>query len=206
MSGHQKIEPLVKLRNEKAVVDAASFAEEELQGHLDLKLLDSSKTGLAKLLIALIKSISFGQDRAVVSKSVYVLIEYLAQPTVQMDAQYSAEVIEREISRRENEREQIAIVQETLENERDEKRDRLEILGQSLEHSLHTDTGALQEEKDSLEKTLRDLDRSITSIIRAVSAYDREGLKLQAYLSALHRIEQGLPDEIVGKKLVISLK
>jgi hypothetical protein len=210
-----KLPEVTELRNEKEIVRAIQYVEEELRAHIQLSETDTSgKVLILQGLHDIVKNIGIGQTGKELSKSIDGLIttiDDINQSTSDLIAGAEAQMIEYgielkeiresgnsfstkislpeidlDLKRRREEWVVVAETQEKFENEKDE-----------LERQLN-DSGLTKTNKLELERMLSGLEKTIGSIIEAIAENDREVTLLESYKNF---IVNGLPDDIIGKKL-----
>ncbi len=196
--------PVVELRNEKAIVQSAQYVEGQLQACLELQMLDRRTDPLIERILAMVKSIGYGQDEKTLIKNFDNLVEFLSAPQVAGPVGHLVSLvdIETELLRRGKLRDEVARAQETLLNERDAKRNRLETVDQMLKHEVG-DTEANKKEKTELDRALASLDKTIEVMTEAVSDNDRKVSRLVSYRAAVQLVQEGLPKGIIGENFNI---
>jgi hypothetical protein len=214
--------------NKSNTFQPIEYILEELQTHIQLGTADTTgKVLILQSLVGVIKSLSLDQTRAELSQAVDELLNtvtLLDQATVDLIAGAEAQVaelaeelesgghetsaiqiadIDSELERRREMRERIARIQEDLENQQDETRERLSTITQLLTHGASENEKKDKEEKRKFEIRLEAYEKTIASVIDAIATNDREVELLTSHRNARILVNEGLPADIIGKKIEI---
>lgn len=207
MGSQPKDSTLVEFRSEKAIVHAATYVEGELTAHVELQTVDLGGKLILECVLDIIRKVVLGQNKHILLASTEALIETLSalkapDPMVIVQGVSAEDLeIENELARRATMREQVGLIQEELQNRRDDLR---EELAQQMELTrLSLGGSKTTARKRALTEEVRKVSATIDAVTRAMSDNDREVQMLILYRESRRLIERGLPPGIIGRDFSI---
>ena len=196
---------VTELKRSKAeILEALKRAHEELSAAAELNMVHKAGGQVLNRLLSLLACVSFGHQKAHISKAVDELVEEL-QRDERPAAMVPLDVIEEALRRRAAAATRLRQHQETLEDQILVMRERSATLEGMLKHSVG-DTVKIRKEKTALDRQLAGLQAQVTRLSAAHSVDAAEVGLLHRYQSMRNLIENGLPTGILEWTLDEALK
>lgn len=197
---------VVPLRNEKAIATAAAYVESQIEALLELQMASEESKPLIDSLLAMIRSIGYGQSETTLVKNFDRLVEVLsttyaapASAIAPTQTPISLKEIERELARRKQLDERARRIQEILLTERDEKERLLAGIAEQVKSKCADDK--MVKEKAKLETDLASLRKTCDRLTATIGDNMKKVSVLISHKAAVALVEQGLPKGIIGEKV-----
>ena len=203
-SSGESLPKVTELRNEKEIVRAVSYTEEELATHLDPETSDTadseSKSLILRGLLGVVKNIGLGQTNYELSLSIDGLIHIITEldrAALDLVAGAEAQVAEFATELEKSQEKKLTLPTLSLAEITVEIR----TFDQLLQHNVSSDPKITKMRRDQLGQKLQSLSKTVDGIVGAISDNDRKVEALLAYENAVKLVSEGLPEGIIGEEI-----